>query len=261
MIRVAGRGAVYGELWFEEDLPPDAGVDIAVYRQREAPVPDAWTVPFLSIMTDLSGDADTIQGRFGKDCRYKIRRADGKDGLSMECHADPASRLDEFGAFFDAFAREKGIWLADQRWLAAACKAGQLALTSASRGGETLAWHAYLISGRAAWLQYTASCFRNRDNDFRALVGRANRWLHWREMLRFKEMGIVRYDWGGLFEDESVPGNAGINNFKRDFGGREVRTYDCTVPVTLRGRVWLGLRNWRARNLRPAPASVQEAMR
>jgi CelD/BcsL family acetyltransferase involved in cellulose biosynthesis len=80
-------------------------------------------------------------------------------------------------------------------------------------------------------------------------------------MLRFKEMGIVRYDWGGLFEDESVPGNAGINNFKRDFGGREARTYDCTAPVTLRGRVWLGLRNWRARNLRPAPASVQEAMR
>ena len=72
-------------------------------------------------------------------------------------------------------------------------------------------------------------------------------------MLRFKQAGIERYDWGGLFEDETAPGNAGINNFKRDFGGRQVRTYDCTVPVTLRGRVWLGLRDaWRGSMRRAA---------
>jgi len=56
-------------------------------------------------------------------------------------------------------------------------------------------------------------------------------------MLQFKEMGIKRYDWGGLFEDESIPENAGINKFKKDFGGQQVRTYDCTVPVTLKGRI------------------------
>jgi len=56
-------------------------------------------------------------------------------------------------------------------------------------------------------------------------------------MLQFKETGITRYDWGGLFEDESVPENAGINKFKKDFGGQPVRTYDCTLPVTLRGRI------------------------
>jgi hypothetical protein len=73
-------------------------------------------------------------------------------------------------------------------------------------------------------------------------------------MLRFKETGIRRYDWGGLFEDETVPENAGINKFKKDFGGQQVRTYDCTVPVTLKGRIWLPLRDaWRRRNsARPA---------
>jgi lipid II:glycine glycyltransferase (peptidoglycan interpeptide bridge formation enzyme) len=65
-------------------------------------------------------------------------------------------------------------------------------------------------------------------------------------MLRFKEMGIRRYDWGGMFEDESVPERAGINNFKRDFGGQQVRTYDCTVPASVRGRIYLPLRDaWR----------------
>jgi hypothetical protein len=254
MIRIAGRGASYGELWYEEQAPRDCGVDIVLYRQRASPVEGARVVPFLSIVTDLSAEESAITGGFGKDCRYKIRRADSRDGLSMEYITEPRPHLADFRAFYDAFASVKSIWLSDGRWLAAACDAGQLVLTSASRDGEVLAWHAYLISGKSAWLQYTASSFRNRDSDHRALIGRANRWLHWREMLRFKEMGIERYDWGGLFEDETVPGNAGINNFKRDFGGREVRTYDCTLPVTLKGRVWLPLSEaWRRRNsARPA---------
>jgi GNAT acetyltransferase-like protein len=256
MIRIAGRGAVYGEVWYEEQPPRDCGVDVVIYRQREAPLEGARTVPFRSIITDLSPKEDAITGQFGKDCRYKIRRAEARDGLAMEWLAEPQARLDEFSAFYDSFARERSIWLSDRRWLAAACAAGQLVLTSASRDGETLAWHAYLVCGKSAWLQYTASSFRNGNGDHRALVGRTNRWLHWKEMLQFKELGVERYDWGGLFEDESAPENAGINNFKRDFGGREVRTYDCTAPVTLRGRVWLGLRDaWRRRRVGAAQAS------
>ena len=69
-------------------------------------------------------------------------------------------------------------------------------------------------------------------------------------MLGFKEMGMVRYDWGGLFEDESTPERAGINGFKRSFGGRIERTYNCLVPVTLRGRLYLPLRDaWRNRKI------------
>ena len=256
MIRIKGRGAVYGEIWYDEELPRDSGVDIVLYRQREVPIPNARTTPFLTMVTDLSVTEGAITEKFGKDCRYKIRRAETKDGLRMEFITAPEDRLDEFRAFFDAFAREKAFWPCDRQWLIAACKARQLVLTSASRNGEALVWHAYLISGKAVWLQYTGSCFRNKDNDYRALIGRANRWLHWKEMLRFKETGIERYDWGGLFEDESVPGNAGINKFKRDFGGRQVRTYDCALPVTLKGRIWLALREaWRRRNsVRPAGA-------
>ena len=253
MIQLRGRGVVYGELWYDEELPRNPGVDIVLYRQREAPITKARATPFLSMVTDLAVDEDAIVERFGKDCRYKIRRAETKDGLDMELITDPEARLEEFRAFFDAFAKQKSYWPCDQKWLRAACDAGQLVLTSASRKGEALVWHAYLVSGKAAWLQYTGSCFRDKDNEQRALIGRANRWLHWKEMLRFKEMGIERYDWGGLFEDESVPGNAGINRFKRDFGGRQVRTYDCTLPLTLRGRIWLPLSDaWRRRVREPA---------
>jgi len=246
MIRIDGRGAVYGEVWFDEEPPPDAGVDIVLFRQRHAPVPGARTTPFLSLLTDLTDERDAIADRFNETCRYQIRRADTKDGLSADFTAEPEGRLAEFGAFYDAFARQRSLAPCDRRWLAAACKARELALAAASRDGEPLVWHAYVMAGKTAQLQYTGSCFRDQDKAYRALVGRANRWLHWKSMLWFKEIGSSRYDWGGLFENESVPERAGINEFKRTFGGRQERSYNCTLPVTLRGRIYVPLRDaWR----------------
>jgi len=242
MIRINGRGAVYGEIWYDEELPANARVDIVHYHQRVAPIADVRTTPFPSLVTDLAGREDTIVSGFGKDCRYKIRRAETNDGLRMEFTSAPEGKLDEFRAFYDTFARQRSLEPADHQWLVAACKARQLALASASRNGEALVWHAHVVCGNTARLQYSSSAFRNRENDYRALVGRANRWLHWKEMLRFKEAGLERYDWGGLFEDESTPEHAGVNKFKRDFGGRQECTYDCMVPVTLKGRIYLPLR-------------------
>src|SRR6266513_4010940 len=163
MIRINGRGAVYGEVWYDEELPRGSRVDIVLYRQRDAPIADARYAPFLSLVSDLSGGEDMITEKFGKDCRYKIRRAETKDGLRMEFITDPESRLDEFQAFYDAFAAQKSVAPCYRQWLLAACKARQLVLTSACRKGEAVVWHAYLTSGRAAWFQYTGSCLRNKE--------------------------------------------------------------------------------------------------
>jgi len=179
MIRFKGRAAVYGEVWYDEEPAGDSRVDIVLYHQRAAPIAAARCTPRLSLLTALSVGSDAVQARFGKYCRYKIRRAETKDGLQMQFLTDPESRLNEFGAFFDAFAGQKSRQSCDRHWLTAACRARQLALSVASRDGEALVWHAHVISGKTAGLQYSASCFRNRENEYRALVGRANRWLHW----------------------------------------------------------------------------------
>ncbi|HEX9389798.1 MAG TPA: GNAT family N-acetyltransferase [Usitatibacteraceae bacterium] len=248
MIRIPGRAAIYAEVWYDEEPPDDAGADILVYRFRGAPIAAARNTPFLSIVTDLAPEQDAIMARFGKDCRYKIKRAEARDGLHAEFITDPERKLDEFCAAFTAFARQKSIAPPDHRWLIAASRARRLLLTAAVRDGEVLVWHAYVSSGKTVVLQYTCSCFRTRENEYRALVGRANRWLHWQDMLWFKQMGMVRYDWGGLFEDDSTAERAGINRFKEDFGGRRERSYDCTLALTLKGRIYLPLRDaWRNR--------------
>ena len=246
MIRIQGLGAVYGEVRYDERPPGHAAVDILQHSQRSAPIAHHRCVPFLSLVTNLAVEEEALAAGFSKECRYEIRRAATKDELQSEFIFDPEARLDEFCRSYQTFATQQSLDPPNRRWLSSACDARQLVLSVASQDRAALVWHVYLIVGKTARLHHSISHFRDKSASHRALVGRANRWLHWRDMLQFKEMGFERYDWGGLFEDESVAGRAGINNFKRGFGGRLERTYHCEVPVTMRGRMWLPVRDaWR----------------
>ena len=243
MIVIPGKFATYAELWFDEEPACDRTVDVLMYRQRAAPVEAARSVRSLTLVNDLTHDEDEMMAALGNTNRYKIKRAESKDRLQLRFFPEPGPQLDAFGAFYDEFARQKGLPCAYHAGLRAAAGAGQLVLTSAARDGDTLVWHAYIVHGERVALLHSASHFRKAQNGESALVARANRWLHWRDMLRFREIGFTVYDWGGLFEDETDAGRAGINNFKREFGGDLVHAYQCDVALTLKGRAYLALRD------------------
>lgn len=239
MILINGRLASYAELWFDEERPRTVAADVLIFRQRPEPLDGGTCTPFLTLVNDLSIDEARIMAGLHNTNRYKIRRAETKDGLEAAFVTDPLERLDEFCDYYDAFAREKSVRPSYRRGLAAASAARQLVLTSASRGGEPLVWHAYVVYGKRAALLHSASHFRGKENADRAARGRANRWLHWRDMLSFRQMGLRQYDWGGLFDDETSAEHASINRFKSEFGGRREQTYECTLPLTAKGRLYL----------------------
>ncbi|HEX2829572.1 MAG TPA: hypothetical protein VHP37_24720 [Burkholderiales bacterium] len=243
MITIKGRFATYGEVWFDEDPPAAPAVDVLTFRGRCAPLGDeAWS-PFSSLVHDLTVDPEKLFATFDSTARYEVRRAQSRDRLSTEFFTDPGAALDGFCAFYDVFARHKGLPPSYRRALRATCDAGRLVLTSASRDGSPLVWHAYVTDGRTAALLHSASHFRAASAANRALLGRANRWLHWRDMLGFKDMGVATYDWGGLFDDESVPEQASVNRFKRRFGGRPHRAYTAVAMLTVKGRAYRAVRS------------------
>jgi hypothetical protein len=61
-------------------------------------------------------------------------------------------------------------------------------------------------------------------------------------MLHLKRAGTERYDWGGMFQEESSAERSGINGFKYYFGGMPETTYNCTLSLTLKGRLYLATR-------------------
>lgn len=246
MIYVRRKGLTFGEVWFDEEWPTRPRADILMFCQRPIAMQDGPQSRFLSLVIDISQDEDSILAGIGPQTRYQIRRCATKDGVSGEFMTRPHDRLDEFANFYDGFARQKGLGPAHRAGLTAAAAANQLVLSAAWRDGEALVWHAYIIFGSTAGLLHTGSQFRGGTTEQTRLIGRANRWLHYEDMLRFKEMGLTKYNWGGLFEDTRTPERAGINRFKEDFGGQRVCTYNALVPVTHKGRAYLGLRSaWR----------------
>jgi len=244
MIVFRSRGALFGECWYEEapsSLEPP--IDVLALRKRRAAVAGARCDALLTIASDLTLDEATLFGRLSSACRSKVRRAERRDQLELEFDALPHRRLPEFRACYDGFAAQIGLQPADPEWLLAACDAQQLVLaTAASRHGEPLVWHAYVVSPDAVCLHFSVARFRGLPDSERARVGRANRWLHWQCMLRFRELGKHRFDFGGLFEHERSAEQSGINRFKREFGGCEERAYDCLLPMTLKGSVRLQLK-------------------
>ena len=242
MINIRGTLVTYGEVWFDEKPTSDSAVDILIFRQRPTPLEGARCTPFLTLVTDLTVEEEKIIRAFGSTTRYEINRAEKKDRVDSRVLVPAKAALDAFSDFYNAFASQKSIEPVYRRGLSAASEAGQLILTTASRANEVLIWHAYIVWRNSAALLYSASHFRYKEQAERALVSRTNRWLHWQDMRHLRQRGLERYDWGGLFEDENSPERAGINGFKREFGGRPEVTYNCTVPVTVRGRLYLSLR-------------------
>lgn len=252
MIRIRGKGVTYGEVWFDEE--PQAPLpDILICRQRSQPRSDGRNQEFMTLLIDLTQEASTLLDAFGKENRYKVRRAQSQDEVAFTFIDEPAAELDVFSEFYDQFAATKGLAPINRQWLRAAAGAGSFCLTHAAQAGDIRVWHAYVVSSGRARLIYSASLFRGATPALQAAIGRINAWLHWQDMLEFKRRGYHVYDFGGLFSDESSRDAAGINRFKQQFGGARARNFDCTLGLTWKGRLYLTLLGWRGQRQSGGP--------
>lgn len=94
----------------------------------------------------------------------------------------------------------------------------------------TLKWneitiaHSYFIDEKHNLVLLRTSCseFRGKELEYKKHVSNFNRYLHWQEILYFKDKGFDYYDCGGLgFLEEYESGTShvqGIIKFKKSFG-------------------------------------------
>lgn len=253
VIKYRQRHVVIGEVWFDASLAPRSGVDVVRIRESLEPLPGRAQEEVHTLLLDLSAENDLLWSRLTKENRYEIRRAETKDRLAWLILTSPSCKdYDNFAAFYRLFAAQKGIpdmtelgHSIMRKYLAA----DRLMLACARKDSEALVWHAYYVQGERCRLLSSASHFRGtNDSSVRSLVGRANRWLHWNEMLFFKDSGIRVYDWGG-WHNGTDPVLLRINAFKESFGGKPTAVFNARYGITLVGRVenalWNVARRWR----------------
>jgi hypothetical protein len=196
-----------------------------------------------TLIVDLTLAEEAVLSQMSKRTRYEVRRAASKDGLVAETFGRPEPEvLERFTRYYDEFAQSKGLSPLARPRLDALAGRGMLVLTlvSSEEDGSPLAWHAYAGAARRAMLLYSASLFREQDDsEARNRMGRANRYLHWSDMLSFKAAGYVEYDLGGIDVAGRDPATTRIADFKRGFGGELRPTHTASAGVSAKGRLAL----------------------
>lgn len=243
MIAYRKRGLKITEVWFDETIPK-ADTDVILFSQWSKPVSGALCRKKFTLVSDLTGDIETLFAALNKGTRNEIRRAQGKDGLLCECpSAKDEQVLRAFFEFFDRFAVQKGLKKLVRSRIALYATSGLLDVSLArDTQSEIIVWHAHLIACGRARLLYSASLFReSEDKQRRNLIGRANRYLLWEDMLRFRANGTFLYDLGGWYAGHSDRERQAINRFKEEFSKCKICEFDCELPMSLKGRVALWL--------------------
>ena len=237
-----------GEVWFDEELSGSNDVDVIFYRQRSRPLDGVQFENFSTIIIDLTKDEDELWSKVHKNDRYKIRRAAEKDQVSYHLF-DPASidvaMIDEFADFYDQFADWKGLTRLRRNRLKGYAASNSLYFSKLqTNDGELLGWHSYVqVESRVRVLQAASIRGASSEGNYKSMLGRANRLHYWKDIVEFKKLGIETFDFGGWYAGDSDQELLAINQFKEKFGGDIVVAVNFSRPITLKGRLYVTLRN------------------
>jgi hypothetical protein len=229
--------------------PGEERVDRILFTNRPAPVPGAYCEEMTTLLLDLNPNPDELFAKLDKTTAYEVRRARDKDGVN--CRTLDASSSATIQAFWDFFQEFSGVMgysspgETGRRMLELLSQEGYLDLSVVKEGsdGPALAYHAYCRVGNRVRLMHACSLHKAiEDSARRAFVGRANRFLFWYDILRFKETGCAIFDFGGWYPKTDDEQMLRVNKFKEGFGGAVSRTYTCNLGRTLKGRLALWIR-------------------
>lgn len=244
LVRFRRHSLRMAEQWLDEPVADAVDCDVLLLRQYTGAPERAFSNRFVSLTIDLSQSEESLLQGLNRDTKYKIRRAQGKD--QVICIQEPVGDDDlclRFQAFYDEFAVSKGVARISGQELLARARAGTACFSRAVIGGETVVWHVHAATNKRAALLHSASHFRQHDdNDKRAAIGRANRLLHWNDMLHFKAIGLEVYDFGGWYAGDDDQALLKINQFKEGFGGVRAAQVNAALALTWRGWIYLRLR-------------------
>jgi len=229
------------DLYFGEPLPPNLKADIIRWNQSPVPVPGALCTPFATIVVDLLLPEEKLFSNLKSHTRTKIRRAQ-KDSLTYEFSNDGnresvmqlADHLDRCRDLksLPRVGRERLFILARQKMLDFSWVRDE--------SGEMLCASSYIITPCRLRGLFAGASFRSiTDPSRRNLIGRANRLLYWRDIMRFKEAGFRFFDHGGYYIGSEDQEKLRVNQFKEEFGGKIMHEFNCEQGISVRGKLVL----------------------
>lgn len=248
---VKGKHFVRKHVWFENanDFRIDGNYDVVIFHGNPNKLERIGKYKCQSELqrtgiSDLTKSEEELFSQLSKSIRNHVNRSK-RENVQFRVYCDEASInavMDDFAAMYHEMFVEKGmkdIFL-NVNNLRAYAKQDALLVTSVEIGGQITGFNAYVIDKTHARCLNGCSLFRNVDKETQNAIGRADEYLHWRDMLLCKNMGITEYDWGGLVSFENPNG---IDQFKMKFGIEPREYYNITCICSFRAKVYYGIKN------------------
>ncbi len=172
-----------------------------------------------TLVIDLTQDLDALwKNMKKKSCQYQVNRA-RREGVVIKRNQN----FEEFHQIYRSFWQEK--MHAYTRIRPEHIKYGTL--FTAEIDDETVAGQLYLED--ASYIRWLIGGSKRLEvsEDKAALIGCANRLMHWEAIQYAKEKGIKEFDFGGIYsgDDKNDP-RYSINIYKQSFGGTLVTYYN-----------------------------------
>lgn len=228
------------EIWYNNENVINK-VDLLRYKFIQDKNDSAYFLENLfTILIDLSMNEDEIFSLFKKNTKYEINRAINKDnikcGILLDYGSDNIEKINEYINYYNDFAKSKKRSLIKIDDIQQFINMKNICIRYAKKDDEVLSMHAYVISDNIVRLHQSCSLFRNsNDIEYKNMVARANRLLHWDDILFFKQKGILLYDLGGWYGGKTNEEQLLINKFKESFGGKIKQEYSYIIPVSILG--------------------------
>jgi hypothetical protein len=179
--------------------------------------------PFYTTIIDLSIDEATLWSKLDKkSTRYEIKKAE-KMGVEISLNV----QLDDAYELINQFMISRRLRgeIPYKEWQSILNHAD---VWCGLYNRNLYAVHVLLKDGidrvRLLW-----SATRNRvSTEIKKIIGAVNRYMHWREILYYKNIGVKIYDFGGVNLDKKSPTYT-ITQFKLSFGGDIIKEYDILL--------------------------------
>ncbi|MEQ8235736.1 MAG: hypothetical protein ABRQ23_03040 [Syntrophomonadaceae bacterium] len=249
------KGVSITNVWFVDKTDDLSLIKTDILYIHEAPFDEiefspAIVCPQQTLVHDLTVSENTILGTLNQDTRRKLKQAE-KAGITTAFYTSHDLAADkylllEFGRCHDRMYQQKGMKpIFNHALIQKYIDEDMLIMTTAAYEGTNIAFHAYIVSEHWARLLYSVSLFRDQDVDAR-LAARANSYLHYQDMLTFKNRGVAYFDWGGI---QSFNDPTGIDLFKIGFGGERRTYFNIMVGRSILGKALIALMRMRSRIL------------
>lgn len=209
------------EIWFaEENLPNLISGNNLFIQSTQLPRSGAEDItPFQTLIFDLTASEEELFSKVNSTFRRHIRKA-GKIDIKINKIVRGKEQF-----FFDNWHKWNELKEMGEVPISRIDRlidSGKLELFQAVKNDLPIIFHAYIQDGNRARL---FSSHHNVSVSDKNLIGYANKFLHWKKVLHYKNLGFAIYDFGG-YAPEEVPG---IAYFKRCFGGEIENSYNFSI--------------------------------